>query len=377
MKYKCNKCLETYDATPDRFRCDCGSALWLDFEGRLTREDIDRNDFSLWRYSKAYPVKKKDVKITFGEGMTPLTRITFSGADILVKQDSLMPTGSFKDRGVAMVTNYMHSQGVTHFAEDSSGNGGSAFAGFCALGGIKVQIYVPAGTSAGKVAQMKVYGAELVEVEGTRADVANAAMNRESGGVYVGHNWHPFFVEGVKSVAYELWEQNGFKAPDNVVCVAGNGSMVIGLYLGFSELVASGELMNLPRIFAVQSEGCDPLYRDFAGESMDFEPTPSVAEGIRIVRSTRHEEVLDFVRKSEGAVLRVLEDDIIRAVFEAGQKGLFIEPTSATGFAGVKQLVEQGIISPRETTAVIVSGNGLKATGKIMEMMEAGGRLKE
>ncbi len=242
MNYVCKKCGNRYKASPKVIKCYCGAALWLDYEGKLTKDDIVQNDFSMWRYSAAYPVKREDVKISYGEGMTALAQIDFKGYMVQVKQDNLMPTGSFKDRGVVMVTNFLNNMGVKHFAEDSSGNGGSSFAGYCALGGINIQIYVPAGTSAGKIAQMKVYGADLVEVEGTRADVAAEAMKNIGGSVYVGHNWHPLFIQGTKSVAYELWEQNGFKAPDNVVCVAGNGSMVAGVYIGFNELLKSGEI---------------------------------------------------------------------------------------------------------------------------------------
>lgn len=364
------KCGNRYKASPKVIKCYCGAALWLDYEGKLTKDDIVQNDFSMWRYSAAYPVKREDVKISYGEGMTALAQIDFKGYMVQVKQDNLMPTGSFKDRGVVMVTNFLNNMGVKHFAEDSSGNGGSSFAGYCALGGINIQIYVPAGTSAGKIAQMKVYGADLVEVEGTRADVAAEAMKNIGGSVYVGHNWHPLFIQGTKSVAYELWEQNGFKAPDNVVCVAGNGSMVAGVYIGFNELLKSGEIKKMPRIFGIQSNGCNPFYRDFVGQSLDFELTPSIAEGIRIKKSTKHDEVLGFVKETGGAFISVDEKSIKQALFEIGEYGFYIEPTSATGFAGLNKLIEDKIIQPNEITSVLVSGNGLKATTKIMNLMD-------
>jgi len=217
---------------------------------------------------------------------------------------------------------------------------------------------------------MKVYGADLVEVEGTRADVAAEAMKNIGGSVYVGHNWHPLFIQGTKSVAYELWEQNGFKAPDNVVCVAGNGSMVAGVYIGFNELLKSGEIEKMPRIFGIQSDGCNPFYRDFVGQSLDFELTPSIAEGIRIKKSTKHDEVLGFVKETEGAFISVDEKSIKQALFEIGEYGFYIEPSSATGFAGLNKLIEDKIIQPNEITSVLVSGNGLKATTKIMNLMD-------
>lgn len=370
MNYLCKKCGFKTEAAQDVIKCPCGGALWLDYSGSLKKEDIDKEDFSMWRYSKAYPVKRKDVKITFGEGLTPLAKIDYKGFNVQIKQDYLMPTGSFKDRGVTMVTNFMHNLGVNKFAEDSSGNGGSSFAGFCALGNIDLKVFVPAGTSEGKVAQMKVYNADLVEVEGSRQDVAIAAMEGSEGYAYVGHNWHPLFVQGTKSLAYELWEQNAFVEPDQVICVAGNGSMVIGLYLGFSELLKSGEIKQLPKIFAIQSSACNPLYRAFTGDSLDFEIQPSIAEGIRIKHSTKHDEIIEMIQETNGSIISVDEKSIKEALFEIGQRGFYIEPTSATAIAGLDYLINENLIERDEKTAVIISGNGLKATDKIMKIKE-------
>lgn len=370
MQYKCMKCNKVYEATPQQIQCTCGAALWLDFEGKLTKSDIIQNDFTMWRYSAAYPVKKEAVKITYNETITPLATIDFNGQQIMVKQDYLMPTGSFKDRGAVMVVNYLHNQGVTQLTEDSSGNGGSAFAGYSALGGLDIKIFVPAGTSEGKIAQMKIYGAELVEVEGTRADVAEAAMKQVGGSVYAGHNWHPLFVQGVKSVAYEIWEQNNFQAPDNIICPAGNGSMVAGVYIGFKELMHAGEIDKMPKIFGIQAEHCNPFYRAFIDDQSEFIPQKTIAEGISIKHSTKHDEVLQFVKEVNGAFLSVKETDIKSALFEMGKKGFYIEPTSATAFAGLKQLMNRQMIDSNDKTVVIVSGNGLKATTKIMNLMD-------
>lgn len=370
MQYKCMKCHKRYDIAPERIKCTCGAALWLDYQGKLKKEDIIQSDFTMWRYSKAYPVKKEDVKITYNESITPLTTLNYLGRTIKVKQDHLMPTGSFKDRGAVMVTNFLNNLGVKKFTEDSSGNGGSAFAGYCALGDIDIKIFVPAGTSAGKIAQMKVYGAELIEVEGTREDVATAAMKNVEGSMYAGHNWHPLFVQGVKSVAYEIWEQNHFEAPDYIVCPIGNGSMVSGIYIGFKELLDSGETKKMPKIMAVQADHCNPFYRAFVNDDSDFQPKKTIAEGISIKKSTKHEEVLAFVKETNGTFVSVSESEIKKSLFEIGKKGLYIEPTSAATFAGLKQLINDGSIEEEASIVTIVSGNGLKATTKILGFME-------
>lgn len=370
MKYLCKTCGKEYDATPEIIKCDCGAALWLNFEGKFSKKDIVQNEFSMWRYSAAYPLKFKDVKFSLGEGLTPLTNINYRGYNLMVKQDNMMPTGSFKDRGVAMVTNFLANLGVKKFGEDSSGNGGSSYAGYCALAGIDCKIFIPAGTSKGKIAQMKVYGSEVLEVEGSRADVTVEAMKNIEGRIYVGHNWHPLFVQGIKSVAYEIWEQNNFTAPDNVVCVVGNGSMVIGVYLGFKELLNSGEISKMPRIYGVQADKYNTFYRAFNGLSIDYEPEKTIAEGISIYRSTKHNEVLEYVRETKGEFVSVSDVEIKKSLFEAGHKGFYIEPTSATGFAGLNILIDKNMIKSNEQTALIVSGTGLKATEKIMNMMD-------
>lgn len=370
MIYQCKTCGNEYNATPETIKCKCGEALWLKFEGKLNKNDIIQNEFSMWRYSAAYPVKKEDVKYSFGEGLTPLTEMMYKDFPILVKQDHLMPTGSFKDRGVVMVTNFLSNFGIDKFGEDSSGNGGSSYAGYCALAGIDCKIFIPAGTSEGKIAQMKVYGAELVEVKGSRKDVTTEAMKNIEGRVYVGHNWHPLFVQGVKSVAYEIWEQNNFTAPDNVICVAGNGSMITGVYLGFKELLNSNEIKKMPRIYGIQADNCNPLYRDFIGETTDYEPKPTIAEGIALHRSTKHQEVLNFVRQTKGEMVSVSEDEIKKSLFEVGHKGFYIEPTSATGFAGLNKLIIENTIKKTDQTVIIISGNGLKATDKILKLMK-------
>lgn len=368
MRYVCRKCGESYEARPDVIKCRCGAALWLDFKGSLKRSDIDQKDFSMWRYSAAYPLEREDIRISFGEGMSPLAVIDYRGLEILVKQDNLLPTGSFKDRGAAMVINFLNSFGVSTITEDSSGNGGAAFAGYSALGGIRCRVFIPAGTSEGKIAQTRAYGTELIEVRGSRADVADAAMKSIGGSVYAGHNWHPLFVQGTKSAAYEIWEQNGFRAPDNVVCVCGNGSMAAGLCIGFDELLSSGEIDRIPRIHAIQADNCNPFYRAFVGDTAPFEPEKTIAEGISIRRSSKHDEVLSMVRETGGTFQSASEEEIKSALLEIAGKGFFIEPTSATGFAGLNKLIDSKIIEKDQSTAIIISGNGLKATDKIMKM---------
>lgn len=371
MKYICKLCTQVYTPTPHRIRCDCGGALWVKDKKCFSKADIIAHDFTMWRYAKAYPVDKADIKISFNETMTPLAFAKIGQVDILVKMDSLMPTGSFKDRGAAMVINYLNSQGIRNISEDSSGNGGSAYAGYAAKGNMVCNIFVPVGTSFGKTVQTRMYGARCFEVAGTRDDVAQAAINSKAthGSYYVGHNWHPLFIEGVKSIAYEIWEQCGYQAPDNFVVPAGNGSLLAGVYLGFMELLRGGAIEKLPRLFGVQTEGIQPFVQQFNNENISIGTTDTIAEGIKIQRSSRMREIVEFVRDSKGGFITVSEPEIKAALHIMGKQGFFIEPTSAVAFAGIKCLLENQQILAGQVTVGVITGNGLKATHTLQALI--------
>lgn len=368
MQYWCMQCQTHYLADPTRVKCDCGGALWLKDDSLiLNKHDIIQNDFSLWRYCKAYPITRADVKVSFNETLTPMPGILWDNIPILVKMDSLMPTGSFKARGAAMVINTLVKQGIDCFAEDSSGNGGSAYAGYCAKGNLTLNVFLPADTAAGKIVQTKMYGANCIEINGTREDVANAAIDslQTHGSYYVGHNWHPLFIEGVKSIAYEIWEQNNFQAPDNFIAPAGNGSLIAGAYLGFNELLKAGEINKMPRLFGIQSAAINPFVKQFNDDDSPLKPNNTIAEGIRITRSSRIFEIIQFVRRTQGQFIDVTDPQIKQALIKMGQKGFFIEPTSATAFAGISKLIKNNIITPEQKTVGVITGHGLKAFEQI------------
>lgn len=369
MKTVCKKCGKTYGDDFQGWRCDCTGSLWLDNDVKFTRSDIRSSDFSMWRYGDVYPVGRDEVSVTLGEGMTPLTKEEFYGCRVLVKNDGLMPTGSFKDRGVAMVVNGLRKRGVRVITEDSSGNAGASFAAYCASAGIACNLYIPAGTSSGKVVQARCFGANVHEIAGTRDAVALAAQAGLDGSAYGGHNWHPLFVEGVKSIAYEIWEQNGFAAPDSIVCPVGNGSLIVGAYLGFRELLANGEVERLPRLLGVQAENCATTYRAFKRQSLEYEARKTIAEGISLYRPSKVDEVVAMIRESGGAMYAVSEEEIVAALRDTVRKGLFIEPTSAAAFAGLRRMIADGTVKEGQTTVVVVSGNGLKTINELSTLL--------
>lgn len=169
-------------------------------------------------------------------------------------------------------------------------------------------------------------------------------------------HWNPYFVEGVKSMAYELWEQLGFKAPDNIICPPGNGSITLGLAQGFSELLANGEVAHLPCLLPVQPENCNPIWRKFWNVDTPFEAKETVAEGSALEYPSKCKEVVEAVRRSQGELVSVT-------------KGYFVEPTSSAAFAGASKRIAAGKIRVGEKTLIVISGNGLKAGDKIIQYL--------
>ena len=329
---------------------------------------------SLWRYSAILPVKR-DAAVWLGETITPLVEAQVDGMTVLFKLDFLLPTGSYKDRGASVLLSAHKVVGVRHAVEDSSGNAAAAIAAYAARAGIACTVFAPATASAGKLVQAAAYGAQVERIEGSRDDVANAAIAAAAADAtttYASHNWHPFFVEGVKTWALEVWEQLGYRAPDNVVVPVGSGSMLLGAHLAFSQLREGGEIARLPRIFAAQPAACAPLHAAFAAGADDVtavERQPTLAEGASIARPVRGRDLLGALRESGGGTVAVREDEIATGLRDLARQGIYVEPTSAVAIAGVRQLLARGAIQPTEVTVVMLTGSGLKATETIRGLL--------
>jgi threonine synthase len=364
-----------YPIETPRWRSDAGRPLMITDLPGITRRDIDTSVRSLWRYARALPIEIHD-PITMGEGLTPLVPRNWKGLRAHFKLEWFNPTGSFKDRGASVMLSVLRQQGVRRLLEDSSGNGGAAIAGYAAAGSISAKILVPASTQPGKTVQMRAYGAEVELVPGTRQACADEAVRQAEQIFYASHNWQAFFLQGTKTLAYELWEDLGFRAPDNVIIPTGAGSNVLGLDIGFSELLRAGEISRLPRLFAAQPANCGPIaacVRAGVRELLPFTPEPTIAEGTAIAKPTRLAEVLAAIARSKGSAVAVTEAEIV-AAFQvlAREHGLYAEPTSAVAAAALTKLAASGEIKPSETTVVLLTGSGLKATQRIGELLGVG-----
>ena len=377
MHLSCSRCRAVYAVSADLWRCPaCSGPLQWQGPDAFDRTMIDTSKPGFWRYWRSFPVAPERA-VTFHETMTPIVPIAIDGARVDLKLDGQLPTGSFKDRGTSVLLTYLAGEGVSRVVEDSSGNAAASVAGYAARAGIDCEVYAPATASAGKLVQASAYGATLIPVQGTRDDVSRAAelAATKPGNAYATHNWHPFFVEGVKSWALETWEQLGFVAPDAVIAPAGSGSIILGAYHAFSLLKAGGEIDKLPRIYAAQARSCAPLVAAIdagASETTPFDRQPSIAEGIMIANPVRGHELLEALRASNGGAVAVEEDDIEMALVQLARTGIYVEPTSATAFGAWQKLVATGEIRPDERVVALMTGHGLKATAAIAKMLRAG-----
>lgn len=361
----------TYLTDTARWCSDSGGYLNLTPGAGLKRGDIHTSRYSVWRYAKAIGVDDKHA-VTMGEGWTPLTCGEWQGAPMMFKLEFMMPTGSFKDRGMTVMVSYLRSRGICDVLEDSSGNAGASLSAYAAAAGMRCRILVPETASYPKIAQIAACGADVVTIRGTRQDVADAAMRMSQEIFYASHNWQPFFAEGTKTLAYELWEQLGFNAPDNVIVPLGYGSNVSGCAIGFGELLRNGEITKMPRIFGVQAANCAPYFNAFKAGVEHLVPTtvtPTIAEGIASSKPTRVAEALRAVRDSGGSIVAVTEEEIVAALRTFARKGLYVEPTSAAAGAGLTQLLASGAIKAGESTVLVLTGTGLKASEKIGDLL--------
>ena len=316
-----------------------------------------------------YPIHDTNSTISLGEGNTPCVELESVGKllnlrHLYGKLEFLNPTGSFKDRGTAVMISVAREQGVTEIVEDSSGNAGASVAAYAARSGIIAHIFAPASAPHAKIGQIKVYGAQTHSIEGPREAATDAAVDfaDERGLVYASHNLSPYFIEGTKTFSYEAASQMVDGVPDHVVMPVGNGSLFIGAWKGFQELLDIGQISKMPRLHCVQASAISPIVAAYEG--IEWSPNAgasTVAGGIASVLPPRMAQMLAVLSVTGGVAVSVGEEEILKwQKLLAREDGIFCEPTSAAAFAGLARLVETGQVPSSESVLVPITGSGLK-----------------
>lgn len=368
INYVCNSCGKKYSTKEFIFQCSCGGMLDLDdFDISLSKSSIIEDEFSIFRYIKALPFDEdftlwKD--ISMGEGLTPIVPLDPDNPNVLIKVDYMMPTLSFKDRGAAVLISKAKEIGVRKVVQDSSGNAGVSIAAYSSRAGIECVIFVPENTSRSKIKQIASYGAEVKIIEGTREDTALACLDFAKSGdyFYASHVYNPFFYQGTKTYVYEIYEQLRGNMPEALVIPVGNGTLVLGAYYGLKDLLKSGLIEKMPRIIAVQSENCAPIFEAFVNDKSDVNECTNrgtLAEGIAIASPKRGKQILEAVRATNGQIITAPEDKIPDTNDYLSRLGFFVEPTTAATFAGYFEYAKK---NPIEGKVIIpLCGSGLKS----------------
>ena len=365
MRVFCPDCGEQDDLSPKRFRCHCGGAWEFEESAGFDPDLIDLADNSMWRYRNLFGLDFDAPLVRMGAGGTPLLSAVLTGRKVSLKPEYFAPTSSFKDRGTAVMINILANQGVAHVADDSSGNAGASVAAYAARAGMQADIFVPAHASPAKQAQIAVYGANVRPIPGPRNNAKVAALEATREGITLAsHAYHPGFLLGQQSLAWEVWEQMGRRAPDYYVVPVGQGVHMLGVWLGFRRLHTAGLVERVPRFVAVQPALMPPLCRAFEA-GLDTVPAvepsePSVAEGLAIATPVRGRRLLQAVRESGGTCVTVEEEPIHGAQRLLAHQGFYVEPTSATVVAALDQVT--ALAGPDATIVIPLTGSGLKGS---------------
>ena len=340
----------------------------------------DNHDNSMFRYAPLMPVQPRDFSRFLRVGWTPLYPSNKLGAELgikalYIKDDGLNPPASLKDRASAVAVAKALELGYDTIACSSTGNAASSLAGNAARMGVKAVIFVPERAPEGKVAQLMIFGAKVISVQGNYREtfeLSRAAIDKYG---YYNRNAgiNPTLTEGKKTVALEIAEQLGWFVTDWVAVSVGDGCTIGGVYNGFHDLYELGFIERIPKILGVQSTGCCPFV-DAARENRDLIPAEenTLADSIAVGVPRNPKKALRAVSASNGAWIAVSDDDILATMGILGRsEGVFGEPAGVTASAGVMKAVQQGIIKPNETVTTISTGSGLK---DVKNALRAAGR---
>ena len=364
MNALCSRCAAEVTLGATVYRCSCGGPADL-VEAPLRGEPLVGTQ-GVWRYAPWLPAGEP---VSLGEPATPLVSLDWGDLDVVAKLEGALPTGSFKDRGAAVMVAGLRAQGSAGGVVDSSGNAGAAIAAYCARAGLACEVMAPAGASPGKLTQIKAYGARLVAVEGPRSASTDAALARAAEGLsYMSHMWHPLFLAGTETFAFELAEQLDGRMPDWVVIPNAAGTLLLGAHLGFRRLAAAGRIDRVPRLLAVQTEAATPIVTAWlagADEPAVVDTRPGPAEGLLTARPPRGRQVLAALRETGGAAVAVTDDELWAGHHRAARQGVYCEPTSAVALGALSVARAAGILSAGERVVCALTGTGLKSTDAI------------
>ena len=387
VKYlQCIECGKTYKPAPGRYTCDaCGPKLGIldviyDYEyitSKASKESFAKNtDYSVWRYEPFLPIEENGPKPKLRVGWSPLYKpeklAKEVGLDTLyVKDDGINPTGSMKDRASCVAVAKAMEEKAEVICCSSTGNAASSCAGNAASVGIKTVIFVPGRAPLGKVSQLKIFGANVMSVQGSYEETFKLSADAIEQNGWYNRNAaiNPYLVEGKKTISLEICEQMNWEVPDWIVFSVGDGCSIAGAYKGFLDLYNAGFINKMPRVAGIQAEGCASLAHSWK-EKREWHPEAenTIADSIAVGVPRNAIKALRAVSESNGVWETVTDEEILDAMrFMGKNAGVFGEPAGCAGMAGLRKLVANGVIKKDETVVCAVTGNGLKDTANAIK----------
>src|SRR5262245_22249720 len=392
ISFGCVECARSFNVSEIEYICPaCGGNLDVlyDYEriskqlGKATLAP-DRN-FTLCRYLSLLPIEETSPVPPLTVGWTPIYDCPQLAAEFGIKQfnikdDGRNPTASFKDRPSAVAVVKAREAGATVVTTASSGNAGSALAGMCASMGMESVIFVPSYAPAAKIAQLRVYGAKVVLVEGSYDDAFDLCL---AAGIRYGWyqrntGYNPYTIEGKKTAALEIGEQLNWEVPDKVFVGVGDGNIISGLWKGFNDLHRLGLIDHLPQMIGVQAEGASPIVDAVNGDGIVRVSTAAtIADSINVGKPRDATRAVRAIHESGGYGVKVSDDRIIAAIGRlARSTGVFVEPAGAAPFAGFIKQCESGAIKSDERVLLMLTGNGLKDIDAVQRLGNEPLRIK-
>lgn len=399
LGYRCSLCATEYSPTEITYTCpkDGGNLdVVLDYDtlkNKYQPDDIlSRNDLSLWRYLPLLPVTEPEGDATplHAAGGTPVFKLTrlaqqLGLANLWLKDESRNPTASFKDRASAIVVARAQEIGAEFIVTASTGNAGAALAGMSAAVGQKAIIFAPKSAPQAKVAQLLIFGAKVILVDGTYDDAFDLTIKcaNEFGWYCRNTGYNPFTVEGKKTAAFEIWEwwqdaharwheefgQDLDHSPLTVFVSVGDGNIISGIHKGFKDLYQLGWLPRIPRIIGVQAEGSAAISNAFHGNTETITPVSAttIADSISVDLPRDGVRAVRAAKETGGTYVNVSDEEIIKAIAELGRVGVFAEPAGATAYAGLVKAAATGVVGSADPILVLNTGSGLKDVRAAMQ----------
>ncbi len=374
---ECIECHRRYTENEVIYTCACGGLLDVVYDYtdiRITKKDL-KGHLSVWKYRALLPVSREPVSLK--EGGTPLYRVDRLAKDVgmkevYVKHEGMNPTGSFKDRGMTVGVTKALELNMRTVACASTGNTSASLAVYGARAGVPAVVLLPSGKVAlGKLAQALMHGAKVLSIRGNFDDALKLVRDLcDREGFYLLNSVNPYRLEGQKTIAFEIADQLGWQAPDRLILPVGNAGNISAIYKGFRELRKLGFIDNVPKMTGIQAEGASPIATAIKNNESAITPETrpeTVATAIRIGNPVNAVKALNAIRESGGTAETVSDEEIIRAPHElAGMEGIGVEPASASSIAGLRKLVDLGVIDAEERVVCVTTGHLLKDSEHVL-----------